>query len=262
MQYVPSSNVSNAFFGLFTTESAAQDIINASPIRYRLIAEAPSADPSDPLFSVSPAEDATKKPAEPPAEETMFELNATPTTLDPTKYVRDPYFNPLHGPYKPVSEKRSYIAASLADNIPNSLWSDGLKDWETANLRWTHEQAPDGKSTASPALMFHKRRRERTESKTPRVMRGLRQLAEERAQLDAEQGVQAKGKEFEGEILEPNDHTLGVSQPNYISMKNQMEAEQQGGQAEEPKKELGPDDESSVGISTAHNYVPLWHKQD
>lgn len=258
---MPSSKVPNAFFGLFTTEAAAQDIVNASPIRYRLIAEAPSADPSDPVFSVTPAEDALKNPEEHPAEETMFELNATPTSWDATKYVRDPYFNSLHGPYEPVSENRSYIAASLANNVPNSLWSDGLKDWETANLRWTYEQAPGGRATSSSALMFHKRQRERTESKTPIVMRGLRQFAEERAQIDAEQGVQIEGKDLEAKTPEPNNHTKGNSQPNYVPMKDQMEVDQDG-QVSQPKKELEPNDQSSVKIFPKHNYVPLLHKQD
>jgi hypothetical protein len=157
------------------------------------------------LFSADPVEDAKSKAA-PLQEETMFELSASPTGFDHTKYIRDPYTNPLHGPYNPVSEKGSYIAASLGQNLPPTLWSSGLKDWESANMRWRNDRTPAAHSDMSAAVFAHKRERERKQKRLPTVMRGLRELAEQRAQRDVESEIPDRAKEPK---TEPRDTEPG-----------------------------------------------------
>lgn len=179
LKYEPTQNVPNAFFALFTKESSVEDLVNASPIRYRLITERSSANPSDPLISLTP-EDAEGQVEQ---EEIMFELGINTTKFDHTLYISDPYTNPLQGPYVPVSPNRSYIAASLEENIPKSLWAAGLRDWETANLRFTNqhkalEDTVNGSTEESGAFFITKKYREKTERSTPRVMSGLKSLAE------------------------------------------------------------------------------------
>jgi hypothetical protein len=197
-QYEPRQKVPNAFIALFTTESAAKDLINASPIRYSLLAEAPPLDPSsEPFFSeVVPnpeLKDVDGSDTKPTQEEKFFELNASVSTFDHIKYLTAPSSNPLHGPFAPIDARRSYIAMSLGKVIPNSLWSKGLKDWETANLKWRDigVETTEGGSgeEASLEYQFAMRERKRKEETRPRVMRGLTKLVEERERLEAEKQV-------------------------------------------------------------------------
>jgi hypothetical protein len=156
---------------------------------------------------------------------TIFELTASPARLNHDKYIRDPFTNPLYGPFKPIATDRSSLAAALAPHLPRSLAASGLQDWETAGLRWRSEEAvleaggSPGTSTGntgiapipidpSPAFMASKRIRERLEKNTPRVMRGLQALVAERGKKmmmkkEVEEGEEGEAKGAKGEIKSP-----------------------------------------------------------
>ncbi|KAE9375164.1 hypothetical protein N431DRAFT_402495 [Stipitochalara longipes BDJ] len=147
-KYNPRTPTPNTFIVLFASESAAQDLINASPIRYRLISTTPS--PSAPPLGHAPHSPATsstpsptadpQSPSEPQSssqdqnaaqEEHPYQLHAYPSTHNHTLYLASPLLNPLHGPFSPVQPRNSYIAASLSHNTPSSIMTPGLLDWET-----------------------------------------------------------------------------------------------------------------------------------
>jgi hypothetical protein len=56
---------------------------------------------------------------------------AYPSYFSHTLYLRSPLHNPLHGPYTPIPTNSSYIASSLIQNVPSSIMTSGLLDWET-----------------------------------------------------------------------------------------------------------------------------------
>ncbi|PMD15586.1 hypothetical protein NA56DRAFT_709718 [Hyaloscypha hepaticicola] len=169
-KYNPRTPSPNTFLALFVSESAAQDLINASPIRYRLISNPTRPSNSPPLepeiapqadvSKTSPSETSTpnsqdsapstqqaptnenpqapppspdSQPAPPSPEPTEhpYQLHAYPSTFNHALFLKSRLHNPLHGPYIPVPASQSYIASSLSQNIPKSLMSPGLLDWET-----------------------------------------------------------------------------------------------------------------------------------
>jgi hypothetical protein len=181
--------VPNAFLSLFSSEAAAKDAINASPIRYRLISE-PSQSPSPTAsLDTSPAEEAQAEATEtkPAEDEKIFELHVSHSDFDHALYLTSPKTNPLHGPFKPVDPKYSYIAASLDRSVPKSLWAAGLKDWETDSVKWRNGpvlerelEISQGMMGTSVAHRVAQRERRRREKAIPRAMSGLRALREER----------------------------------------------------------------------------------
>lgn len=132
---------------------------------------------------------------EPVQEETLFELSASTTTFNPHQAVQDPLSNPLYYPYKPAPASRSPIAASLSENVPESLWARGLKDWDTHGMRCRDGElafaggVEEGteRNAGSSRSWWLGRESKRTENMLPKVMRGLKALAEERSRREAEE---------------------------------------------------------------------------
>ncbi|KAH8796290.1 hypothetical protein BGZ57DRAFT_731011, partial [Hyaloscypha finlandica] len=129
-KYNPRSPTPNTFLVLFASESAARDLVNASPVRYRLISN------QDPSSSSPPLDYAPQPQASPPANfstppKQPYQLMAYPSYFSHTLHLRSPLHNPLHGPYTPIPTSSSYISSSLAQNVPSSIMTPGLLDWET-----------------------------------------------------------------------------------------------------------------------------------
>ncbi|CZR67710.1 uncharacterized protein PAC_17609 [Phialocephala subalpina] len=171
--------VHNAFRALFASQSSVTDLINASPLRYRLVAET-----SPPTSSSSSPEAPTEQQEE---QGTTFSLNASPTTFNHNEYLSGST-NPLHGPFRPIPPKYSYIGSSLERIVPESLWSKGLIDWETDKGEDLQNGREDGAriSTAgeagdrNAAGLQRVHIRLQNEAKIPDVMYGLRRLVEQR----------------------------------------------------------------------------------
>ncbi|KAG4431100.1 hypothetical protein IFR05_013418 [Cadophora sp. M221] len=132
LKYDPKRPVHDAFLAVYNSESSAQSLENVSPLRYRLIKES-----STPSAADSPEDDASNS--------TVFELRASKTEYSHHAFLNSPRLNPLHGPYVPVSPKKSFIAASLSNIVPDSNWSEGLLDWDTERILWRRDDilAPD-----------------------------------------------------------------------------------------------------------------------
>ena len=116
---------------------------------------------------------------------TAFELHASKTSYNHHAFLTSSRMNPLHGPYVPVSEKRSFIAASLSNLVPDSNWSKGLVGWDTERIMWRRDDilAPDeeirtskdGDSISDGWLNARDASREMHNAK-PQVMTGLQAL--------------------------------------------------------------------------------------
>ncbi|QSZ32843.1 hypothetical protein DSL72_002423 [Monilinia vaccinii-corymbosi] len=137
LKHHPISPIQNAFISIFRSATAAQEIVNASPVRYRFIVEPdPQTQPS-PEGSVPPAQNPLEK---------VFSLSLNITRYTHDQYISHPLTNPLYGPFKPVDLKRSGIAAHLGKELESSMWCRGLADWESDNGRrsaWNEEEKYD-----------------------------------------------------------------------------------------------------------------------
>ncbi|KUJ17903.1 uncharacterized protein LY89DRAFT_732613 [Mollisia scopiformis] len=172
--------VHNAFLALFTTSSSATDLLNASPLRYRLV--------------TSPSE-----PSSPDPQTTTFSLNASPTTWDHQAGLTGSQ-NPLHGPFRPISPRYSYVGSSLERVVPESLWSRGLLDWETDK----GEEVVDGKVDGVRMSVSGEGIGRRVaglqnwdagkigEGKRPEIMKGLRRFLESREGIRGEKGTEGR----------------------------------------------------------------------
>lgn len=127
LKHHPVSPVQNAFISIFSSSTAAQEIINASPVRYRLIVE-PDPQALSPV-SQNPS-DGTAPPGQMPKEK-VFSLSLNITRYTHDQYISHPLTNPLYGPFKPIDPKRSGIAAHLNKSLEPSMWSKGLADWDS-----------------------------------------------------------------------------------------------------------------------------------
>ncbi|RAL59423.1 hypothetical protein DID88_006797 [Monilinia fructigena] len=138
LKHHPVAPVQNAFVSIFSSATAAQEIINASPVRYRLIVE-PDAQTSPP---VPQPPDGTAPPAQSTIEK-VFSLSLNITRYTHDQYISHPLSNPLYGPFRPIDLKRSGIAAHLNKGLEPSMWSQGLADWESDNGKrsaWNEEE--------------------------------------------------------------------------------------------------------------------------
>jgi hypothetical protein len=144
-------------------------------------------DPSDPANAAPPQQPPTEK---------IFELHISPTHYDHHKHITSPSTNPLYGPFPPVAIYRSYIASSLNDIIPPSLWAPGLRDWETdgSNLR---DEVEKGESSTGSSIEWRINQRERKrKAKNSWIIKGLQPL---RNQWEANQNDDAqRNKASEG----------------------------------------------------------------
>jgi hypothetical protein len=126
-------------------------------------------------------------------EERPFQLHAYPSTFSHTLFLSSPLHSPLRGPYKPITPRNSYIASSLSQIIPKSIYSAGLMDWETGSGRFSAsgEESENlrvgvdgiGESgrgeegvMGRAEYYFEKREKRRALKGIPRVMEGLRGL--------------------------------------------------------------------------------------
>ena len=94
-----------------------------------------------------------------------------------------------------MNHNYSYIGASLDRNVPPSLWSAGLKDWESDPVKWRpvnekslfSEEDSSGRSsgwgenTENVAKFVSWRERKRKEKAIPSIMKGIKAFREERA---------------------------------------------------------------------------------
>lgn len=199
--------VHNAFIALFASQSSVTDLINTSPLRYRLVAE-----------HAPPTTSSGQTPAEQQEEQaTTFSLNASTTTFDHNQYLNGST-NPLHGPFRPISPKYSYVGSSLERIVPESLWSKGLIDWETDKGEDILNGREDGAriSTAGEAGDRNAAGLQRmhiqmqNERKRPDVMYGLRRLVEQREIARKEDG--RKLVDTPASALGRREHTGGRSE--------------------------------------------------
>lgn len=139
----------------------------------------------------------------------MFELHVNATTFDHRLYITNPDINPLYGRFKPVHPTNSYIAASLDEVIPPSLWASGLKDWETDGPRsnatayggdlapnrvptesddeWNQKQADEQMSIGS-LIAQRREKRGNTIPKFQEEIRALRQEYEDKHSQETNSG--------------------------------------------------------------------------
>ncbi|CAD6442491.1 1e537c95-a35e-466a-8a0f-773a93266a80 [Sclerotinia trifoliorum] len=138
LKHHPISPIQNAFISIFNSETAAQELINASPVRYRLIVEPNPTLPNN----VNPSATSTSTQSSKPIEK-IFSLSLNISRYTHDQYISHPLTNPLFGPFKPIDPKRSGIAAHLGKNIEGRIWSKGLVDWESDSGRrsgWNEEE--------------------------------------------------------------------------------------------------------------------------
>jgi hypothetical protein len=120
--------VPNAFLSIFKDESAAQAALNASPMRYRLI--------TDEVPGMTDKSDKLDVPNAPPSvqapeDEKVFELSISTSQFDHQHYIEN---EPMFGPWKPMDRKNSFFGGGL--ELPHSLMSSGLRDWEMNSSKW------------------------------------------------------------------------------------------------------------------------------
>jgi hypothetical protein len=161
--------VTNAFLAMFNNDAAAETLINASPIRYRLVSEA----------GESTAEE----------KEKVFELHLSQSMFDHEHYIAT---DALFGPWKPVDRKYNFLAMSL--EIPRGVMSAGLRDWDTEGLKWRNagneglvpgfeeSWARDGVNIQWRIQMRRKWRKEKMLRES--VMGGLKKFVEEKEASD------------------------------------------------------------------------------
>ncbi|CCU76970.1 unnamed protein product [Blumeria hordei] len=117
LKYHPISPISDAFMVIFSTPVAAQQLLDASPVIYRVVS-------SDPR---------TKTTASKHTEfEQIFTINASSTSFNHKKFLSSRFTNPLHGPFFPVHTSKSFIGSALSRHISkDSIRAAGLLDWES-----------------------------------------------------------------------------------------------------------------------------------
>jgi len=167
---------------MFTTEESARELVKTSPIRYHLTTAAPQPQPA--TAETAPATSSEVPPNITPTDESttkVFELHISNAVFDHQRHIEE---QPLHGPYTPVDPEMSYAAASLDEVIQPSLWSDGLRDWDTYKFKWrrdmVHEQVAgwNEKDDTSTAYRMARREKERVMKATPEVMTDLAGVVE------------------------------------------------------------------------------------
>jgi len=111
------------------------------------------------------------KPAQLQEEDQLFQLYASYSKFDHLRYLNNHGTNPLHGPFRPVPPRSSYISASLDRVIPKSLWAAGLRDWDTDALK---------KVWDADKFFVDERVQKKLEDNRPTIMMGIKAFEEER----------------------------------------------------------------------------------
>ena len=192
LQYHPHTPVRNSFIAIYSSDTAAQDLIDASPVRYRMFNQAaPISDPmeesaslsdhatgSEPVV-VSGTAEATASQA---GEERVFEINVSKSIHDHERYIKEQM---LFGPWKPAPSKSSFMSMSLKELLPQSLMSTGLADWTTASQKYRKEDIEEqmnvarANSGSSFSMVFHEQKNHRAAfaTKLPSVMESLSEFS-------------------------------------------------------------------------------------
>lgn len=177
-------------------------------MRYRLVSDTAPSAASEVHTNSTKGKAETQVPSE--EQEKLFELNISPSNFNHEHYIAN---KPLYGPWRPVDRKHSFFGGGL--EIPRSLMSSGLRDWDTDSRKWRN--AGDETDGSSPALeelgvrslgangsgkdgvntewRIDQRRKKRLEEQLNEgVMGGLKkyrdQAVKERAAMDANQESQ------------------------------------------------------------------------
>jgi hypothetical protein len=180
LQYHGKAPLPNIFLAVMNNDHIAKEILLASPIRYRLIPDPPLVDPSlqaDPSEIAGPPKPEAQTSKE--TEERVFELQFRRSTFQHQRHIEQ---HPLYGPFKPITGRYSYITAHLDRVVPDSLYSKGLKDWDSDSVRRKQpgvgmEDNGDGHTVGSRIATRYK---EKKVEETPKVMLGLRKLWQQR----------------------------------------------------------------------------------
>ncbi|KIN05772.1 hypothetical protein OIDMADRAFT_97786, partial [Oidiodendron maius Zn] len=131
-KYHPKNPVPNAFLSVFTDENAAQAVVNASPMRYRLVSDATANIAHEAQQNIKTGEANTQAMEDDASgQEKVFELHVSPSQFDHEHHIAN---DPLFGPWTPMDRKHSFFGGGL--EIPRSLMSSGLRDWETDGRKW------------------------------------------------------------------------------------------------------------------------------
>jgi len=124
--------VPNAFLSVFSNENAAQTVVNARPMRYRLLSDATANAAHETQKNIGAGKtDTQEKGEETNEQEKVFELHISPSQFDHEHHIAN---EPLFGPWTPIDRKHSFFGGGL--EIPRSLMSSGLRDWETDGGKW------------------------------------------------------------------------------------------------------------------------------
>lgn len=118
---------------MFKDESAAQAILGASPMRYRLVSNSESG-ASNNTIQDDNSDVATYAQVEKDQggeQEKVFELSISPSYFDHQHHIAN---EPMFGPWMPIDRKHSFFGGGL--EISPSLMSGGLRDWETNGNKW------------------------------------------------------------------------------------------------------------------------------
>jgi len=181
LKYDPFAPIHDAFLSTLSTSTAAENLINASPIRYRLVStttstnydQQPTTGPVGSALGSSPQPSGDTEGiishAEAPSSDHVFELRINTSKFPHETHIQG---SPLHGPWTPVSTRRSAIAADLADRVPQGIGSNALCDWETESALLRTDA---GRSIGSHNTM-NWMMRVRGKQPVPTVMNGLKAL--------------------------------------------------------------------------------------
>ncbi|KAM3066806.1 hypothetical protein ACMFMG_011875 [Clarireedia jacksonii] len=145
LRHHPLEPVPNAFFAIFASAASVTEIVNASPIRYRLTSgpvnpatntstSSPDASATSP--NTSEDDSSSSSQSDPQPTEQIFSLTLNTTTYSHEDYLTSLQTNPLYYPYRPVSPLRSLIAGHLTKTLPIKMGMGraGLCDWESGDM--------------------------------------------------------------------------------------------------------------------------------
>ncbi|RFU25613.1 hypothetical protein B7463_g10729, partial [Scytalidium lignicola] len=220
LKYNAAAPSLNTFITVFEDQTSAEELLRVSPIRYKLIShteptststpehehleaishtsnsiETVSEDGQDEFHKDLESEDSESVAAT--TEEKIFQLTLSPSSYPHLSILSSPLHNPLHGPYTPISPRRSLLAASLSSSIPPSIYSAGLRDWETDGVKRRVGNDGGGTnggwgSTNVPWRIANKASKQLGE-KVPDVMRGLKGLHGRRKEEAGETAARMNG---------------------------------------------------------------------
>lgn len=149
IQYAPRTPVQDAFFAIFATQSAADNLLSHSPLRYKLVSSPQSGGSAETAEGTQPTE-------------SIFQLDASKTSFNHELFLHSSVTNPLHGPFIP--DRDSPLSRSLEFSLPTSITSAGMADW---SLRYAEDEASE----------YLQRRAQKADP--PRVMKSLKTLKEQ-----------------------------------------------------------------------------------